>query len=67
MFTHLPYSLHIMPDVITRDMATISKMSPTIVLGLAKLRVPRQNPSVGSVPPRANRGRDKATQMMVSS
>jgi hypothetical protein len=35
--------------------------------GLPKLRVLRQNPPVGSAPPRANRARDKATQRVVSS
>jgi hypothetical protein len=38
-----------------------------IAMGLLELRVPRQNPPTKSVPPRANRVRDKMTQMMASS
>jgi hypothetical protein len=37
-------------------------MGPMIAEGPAELWVLRQNPSVGSAPPRANRARDKATQ-----
>jgi hypothetical protein len=51
----------------TRDTTTISKMGLTIVVGLLKLKVRRQNHPVGSAPPRANRARDKATQTVASS
>jgi hypothetical protein len=60
MLTHLPYSSHIM-HYTTLDMATISKMGPTIAVGLLKLRVRRQNPPVGSAQPRVDRMKDKAT------
>jgi hypothetical protein len=56
-----------MPTMTTRDMITVSKMGPTIVVGLPKLRVPRQHLPVGSMPPRANKARDKVTQRMISS
>jgi hypothetical protein len=49
------------------DMETISKIGPTIDVGLLELKVPRQNLPVGSAPPGANRMRDKVTQMMASS
>jgi hypothetical protein len=48
-------------------MAIISKTGPTIVMGLPKLRVPMQNPSVRSAPPKANRVRDKETQRMTNN
>jgi hypothetical protein len=38
-----------------------------IIVGLPKLRVLRQNLPVGSAPPRANRARDKVTEMVASS
>jgi hypothetical protein len=58
---HAPsYSSHTTPST-ARDKATISKMGHTIVVGLPKLRVLRQNPPVGSALPRANRVRDKVT------
>jgi hypothetical protein len=40
---------------------------PTIIMGLLKLRVLRQNPPVGSVPPKENGVRDKVTQRVASS
>jgi hypothetical protein len=43
-------------------MTIVSKTGPTIVVGLPKLRVLRQNPPVGSVLPRANREREKVTK-----
>jgi hypothetical protein len=42
-------------------------MGPTIVMGLPKLKVLRQNLTVGSVPPKANKASDKATQRMASN
>jgi hypothetical protein len=51
----------------TQDTENISKTGPMIVVGLSKLRVLRQNPSVGSALPKANRVGDKATQRMASS
>jgi hypothetical protein len=42
-------------------------MGPTIAEVLAKLRVLRQNPLDGLVPPRANKARDKATQRVASN
>jgi hypothetical protein len=60
MFTHPSYSSYIMPFT-AWDTAAVSKMGPTIVVDLLKLRVQRQNPPVRPVPPRANRVRDKAT------
>jgi hypothetical protein len=49
------------------DMATISNTGHTIIVGLPKHRVLRQNLLVGSAPPRANRARDKAKQRVASS
>jgi hypothetical protein len=49
-----------MPSIVW-DTATVSKMGHMIVMGLPKLRVLRENPLVGSVPPRAIRARDKVT------
>jgi hypothetical protein len=66
MFTHLPVSSHVMP-VTSRDAATISKMGPTIIVGLLKLRVLRQNLSARLAPPRANRARSKVTQRVANS
>jgi hypothetical protein len=66
MFTRLPDSLHVMPST-SWDTAIVSKMGPTIVVGLPKLRVLRKNLPTRSVPPRANRARDKVTQWMSSS
>jgi hypothetical protein len=62
----LPDSSHIMPSL-TRYMETVSKMGPMIAMDLLELRVPRQNPPVGSTPPRAHRMRDKATQRVASN
>jgi hypothetical protein len=42
-------------------------MGHTIVVGLTKLRILRQNLPVGSAPPRANRARDKVTQRVANS
>jgi hypothetical protein len=42
-------------------------MGPMIAVGLQQLRVIRQNPPVGSEPPRAIRPRDKVTQRVASS
>jgi hypothetical protein len=67
MFIRLLDSSHIMPITIAWDTTTVSKIGPMIVVGLPKLRVLRQNPPPGSTPPRANRGKDKATQRVVSS
>jgi hypothetical protein len=67
MFTCLSDSSHITPATTAWNTMTISKMGPTIVVGLPKLTVPRPNPPVGSVPPKANRVRDKAKQRMASS
>jgi hypothetical protein len=61
--TCLLNSSHIIPTAI-RDTTTISKTGPTIVVGLLKLRVPRQNSPAGSAPPKAIRARDKATHRM---
>jgi hypothetical protein len=61
MFTRPSYSSHTTPSTM-QDMAIISKMGPTTAVGLLKLMVLRQNPPVGSAPPRANRAMDKATQ-----
>jgi hypothetical protein len=66
MFTCLPDSSHVVPAKIAQDMTTIYKTGPMIVVSLPKLNVLRQNPLVGSAPPRANRARDKATQMVTS-
>jgi hypothetical protein len=55
-----------MPSIM-KDMATVSKTGHTIIVGLPKLRVIRQNPPVRSAPPRANRARDIATQRVASS
>jgi hypothetical protein len=63
LFACPSYSSHTMPSIV-RDTTTVSKMGHTIVVGLLKLRVLRQNPPVRSIPPRANRVRDKATQRM---
>jgi hypothetical protein len=65
-FAHLSNSLCGMPTT-SQDTANVSKMGPTIAEGPADLGVRRQNPSVGSAPPRANKARDKATQGMASS
>jgi hypothetical protein len=67
MFTCLPDSSHIVPATTAWDMTIVSKMGPMIAVGLPKLRVPRQNPPTGSACSRANRARDKVTQMVVSS
>jgi hypothetical protein len=67
MFTCLLGSSYIMPTSTTWDMAIISKTGPTIVMGLPKLRVLMQNPSVRSAPPKANRARDKETQRMTNN
>jgi hypothetical protein len=48
-------------------MTTISKMGHMIIVGLLMLRVLRQNPSDGSVQPRANIARDEETQGVASS
>jgi hypothetical protein len=61
--THLPDFPHVVPFT-SRDMTTVSKMDPTIVVGMPRLRFPRQNPLVGSVLSKANKGRDKVTQRM---
>jgi hypothetical protein len=66
MFTCLPDSSHVVPAKTAQDMTTIYKTGPMIVVSLPKLKVLRQNPPVGSAPPRANRARDKATQMVAS-
>jgi hypothetical protein len=42
-FTHHPNSSHDAPSTL-KDMATVSKTGPTIVVGLLQLRVLRQNP-----------------------
>jgi hypothetical protein len=62
----LPDSSHIMPSL-TRYMETVSKMGPMIAMDLLELRVPRQNPPVGSEPSRANRVRYKVTQGVASN
>jgi hypothetical protein len=67
MFARLFNSSHIVSTTIARDMITVSKTGPMNVVGLPKLKVLWQNLSVGSALPRANRARDKATQMVVSS
>jgi hypothetical protein len=61
-----PYSSHIIPVMTAQDMTIASQMGQMIADGLAKLRVLRQNPPIGSAPPRANRVRDKATQRVAS-
>jgi hypothetical protein len=66
MLTCLPDSSHIVPST-AWGMTTISKMGPTIVVDLLKLRVLRGNPIVGLAPPRANRARDKSTKRMAST
>jgi hypothetical protein len=66
MFTCLPESSHIVPAV-GRDTTTVSKTSPTIVMGHPKLRVLRENPPARLVLPTTNRARDKATQRVASS
>jgi hypothetical protein len=66
MFTRPYYSSHTRPSTVW-DMATISKMSHTITVGLPKLRILRQNLPDESVPPRANIARDKPTQRVPSS
>jgi hypothetical protein len=66
MFTRLPNSSHDVPAT-AWDEAIISKMGPTIAVGLLQLRVLRQNLPARLVPPRANRARDKATQWVASS
>jgi hypothetical protein len=43
------------------------QIGPMIVVDLLEFRVLRQNPSTMSEPPRANKVRDKATQMMASN
>jgi hypothetical protein len=43
------------------------KMGPTIVMGMPKVRVWRQNPPVRSVPPRSNRARDNVTKRVGSN
>jgi hypothetical protein len=60
MFTCLSISSLDVPTT-AWDMETVSKMGPMIVVGQLQLRVLRQNPSVGSAPPQANKVRDKAT------
>jgi hypothetical protein len=59
MFICLPNSSHDVPPT-TRDTTTVSKMGPIIVVWLLSLMVLRQNPSIGTAPPTANRARDKA-------
>jgi hypothetical protein len=63
MFTCLPYSSYVALAMTVWDMEVVSQMGPMIAEGSAKLRVQRQNPLVGSEPPRA---RDKATQRVAS-
>jgi hypothetical protein len=53
--------------MIAQDTTTVSQMGLTIAEGPAKLRVLRENPLVGSMPPRANIVRDKATQSVANS
>jgi hypothetical protein len=65
-FTRPSYSSHTTSSIV-RDRSTVSKMGPTIAMGLLKLRVLRKTPLVGTAPPRVNRARDKATQMVTSS
>jgi hypothetical protein len=67
MFTRLPDSSHVVPAKTAQDMTTIYQTGPMIVVSLPKLKILRQNPPVGSAPPRANKVRDKATQMVASS
>jgi hypothetical protein len=62
MFTCLFNSSRSVPTI-SRDTVNASKTSPTITEGPAKLRVQRQNLSVGLAPHRAN----KARQGMASS
>jgi hypothetical protein len=62
-----PDSSHIALATIACDTTTVSKMAPTIVMGLPKLRVPWQNPPVVSAPPRANTVMDKAKQGVANS
>jgi hypothetical protein len=59
-------SSHTTPST-PKVMAFVSKMGHTIVMGLPMLRIQRQNPSVGSEPPRATRVRDEVTQRMPSN
>jgi hypothetical protein len=66
MFTLLPNSSHTVPSA-SRDTTNVSKMGPTITVGLPKLRVPRKNPPDRSALPRANKVRDKVTQRVTSS
>jgi hypothetical protein len=61
-----PCTPHITPSTL-RDMATISKMGHTIIMGLPTLRVRRQNPPDGSRLPRASIARDEATQGVSTS
>jgi hypothetical protein len=65
-FTRPSYSSHTIPST-SWDTATISNMGNMIIVGLPKLRVLRQNLSIRSVPPRANRVRDKTTQRVASN
>jgi hypothetical protein len=51
----------------SRDTPIVSKIGPRIVVGLPKLRVLRQNPSIRLAPPKANNARDKVTQRVVIS
>jgi hypothetical protein len=67
MFTRHPDSSHITLAMTAQDMTIVSKMDHTIVVGLPKLRVSMQNPSVMLAPPGANRARDKVTQRVASS
>jgi hypothetical protein len=61
------HTSHIMPAMIARDTANVSKTGPTIVVNLPKPKVPRQNLPVESALPKANRAREKATQKLASS
>jgi hypothetical protein len=45
MFTRLPNSSPIAPDMTAQEMTTVSEMGPTIVVSLPKLRVLRQKPT----------------------
>jgi hypothetical protein len=65
-FTCPSGSSHTTPST-PRVMAFVSKMGYTIVVGLPMLRVQRQNPPVGSEPPRVTRVRDEVTQRMASN
>jgi hypothetical protein len=49
-----------------RNMTTVSKMGPTIVMGSMNAQGSKAGPVDGSEPPSATRARDEATQRMTN-